>query len=572
MLLDNSTDGGACTAGTPRRSSPKLQKRPALSQSSLFQLLLEQRRRALRSSASPEADPKILASRLDKTVGKTLSNTHLWRLLVSSRRSQTTDPSFSSASLLPRLLSKQQSPAQQAKLRKRQRNLERALALFFLRRHLWRKSRRPFFANMDWIANLRRIQADESSSDEESGLLLTALCAGRSPSDLRRSPSSTASSEQPQVVVSGAVAAPEAVKRKRAESEGAEGAQAQAQEGMEEPEVPRPAKRAKTSASPEPAKEAKESSPGAAAVPAVDPAPAPAPVPPTEGPKDKALEKGKNKNTADEKATTKNKPAPEKSARPASPSTSTSTSRPLPAKPQQQQQKQQQQKQKLPPSLRNKNPEQMQYHERVVYDMLTDPLGFDDCVYPSSKPPSKHTARDFSRWRKRGQVWPPPPLEMTGAIGPAVEDAASKNGKGSKEHKEGKKKEMSLAKEAQLRAHQKKIEEKLEKGKGKLLMVEQQHQQQKREGDKKSLMSNGKASTGEKKAAITNGTSQTNDESAKRPEKRKWLTNAPGQTADKKIFVNGNASLKSPSTGSSQTNGVTSKHRPEKKRLGNGRE
>ncbi|EHN76734.1 hypothetical protein SMCF_3751, partial [Streptomyces coelicoflavus ZG0656] len=97
-------------------------------------------------------------------------------------------------------------------------------------------------------------------------------------------------------------------------------------------------------------------------------------------------EKGKNKNTADEKATTKNKPEPEKSARPAPPAPAPAPA-PLPAKPQQQQQRQ-----KLPPSLRNKNPEQMQYHERVVYDMLTDPLGFDDCVYPSSKPPSKHTA------------------------------------------------------------------------------------------------------------------------------------------------------------------------------------
>ncbi|KAH6853467.1 hypothetical protein B0I37DRAFT_359388 [Chaetomium sp. MPI-CAGE-AT-0009] len=78
--------------------------------------------------------------------------------------------------VLHRRLSKPPAPSKLAKLYRRHRNLQRAVSLFLLRRQWWRRTRRPTL-NMDFINHLRHIQADEPSSDEESGRILTFAAA-----------------------------------------------------------------------------------------------------------------------------------------------------------------------------------------------------------------------------------------------------------------------------------------------------------------------------------------------------------------------------------------------------------
>jgi hypothetical protein len=102
--------------------------------------------------------------------------------------------------------------------------------------------------------------------------------------------------------------------------------------------------------------------------------------------------------------------------------------------------------------------EKMEYFERRVHDMLTDPLDFDDCVYESTKPTPRHVARSFAR-NRRGQKQPPPPLEMSGAAGPS--------GGGKPATPKKTKESGGLAKEAQKRAHQHKVNGHVERLKGK---------------------------------------------------------------------------------------------------------
>ncbi|KAL2270949.1 hypothetical protein VTJ83DRAFT_320 [Remersonia thermophila] len=461
MYSDNSTErSSACAAGTARRSSPNPHKRPPLTKASALELYLEQRRRGLRTSVSPEADPKIVASRLEKALSNSqLGVSHIYRLLASSRRAQS-PVDLTNSSLVSRLLSKQASPAQLAKLFKRHRNLERALALFFLRRHLWRKSRRPF-PNMDWIANLRRIQADESSSDEESGLILTALCAGV---PLRRSRSSTPGGETPVTTASAAVAQPKVAakgqegKRKRPspDSEDVAASVAAATKAPAEEEDPRPSKKAK---GPEPA--AKKELPEERKVPA--PAAVKQPVPGPAAKTESAPMAQKKAKKAEKRA---EEPGTRRAAAPSPTVAASTASKPSPRGPVM--------SAAVPApssSSSNKSLDKMDYHERVVHSMLTDPLGFDDFVYDSRKPKPAHVARSFARFRNR-QTQPPPPLEMRGAIGPAGDDDDdnTKSGKGrGKDAKDmpRKTKAQSLAKEAQLRAHKRKLEDKVESLKGK---------------------------------------------------------------------------------------------------------
>jgi len=98
-----------------------------------------------------------------------------------------------------------------------------------------------------------------------------------------------------------------------------------------------------------------------------------------------------------------------------------------------------------------------EYFETRVQEMLTDPLGFDDLVYPTTKPLPKHAQQSFARWRRR-QRQPPPPLVMSGAIGTVGDDKSPKKGMvegvGKKKEKE---KGKSLEREAMVRAHQMKV-------------------------------------------------------------------------------------------------------------------
>ncbi|KAK4147885.1 uncharacterized protein C8A04DRAFT_24447 [Dichotomopilus funicola] len=110
------------------------------------------------------------------------------------------------------------------------------------------------------------------------------------------------------------------------------------------------------------------------------------------------------------------------------------------------------------PIKHSKPIEQMEYFERRVHDMLTNPLDFDDCVYDSTKPPSRNTVRSFARYR-RLQSKSPLPLVMSGALGPtplakpapAAPITKSKGSPGS-----------TLAKKAQRKAHNQKVQKRVE--------------------------------------------------------------------------------------------------------------
>jgi hypothetical protein len=101
---------------------------------------------------------------------------------------------------------------------------------------------------------------------------------------------------------------------------------------------------------------------------------------------------------------------------------------------------------------------QMEFFERRRYEMLNDPLGFDDCVHDTTKPIPRHAAKSFAQYRRR-EKGPPPPLEMSGAIGPAHDDVDD-NGKQSAA--KGSRRPESLAKEARKRAHQQKVGQKVQ--------------------------------------------------------------------------------------------------------------
>lgn len=93
----------------------------------------------------------------------------------------------------------------------------------------------------------------------------------------------------------------------------------------------------------------------------------------------------------------------------------------------------------------------MEYHELRVYEMLTDPLGFDDCVYPATNKQSpRHMSKKFARQRGL-QNQPSRPLEMSGALGPGGKQPA-RNGKANN----------NLAKQAQKRAHEQKVTEQVQ--------------------------------------------------------------------------------------------------------------
>lgn len=273
---------------------------------------------------------------------------------------------------------------------------------------------------MDFVDHLRRIQADEVSSDEESGLLLTSVTAPvprRRPSPPLNHTTVTAPSQPVEAQVTVA-------KRKRdptAEPASAEEANA---------ETSRAAKKTKAPTS----------------IPAVDGKPASVTTGGEPGPqsngangsKKRALEDEKTKSEGEQPAAKKIKPENGNVKKPVVTKTESSkaaSATPVPQKP----------------------IGRMEYFEQRVHEMLTDPLEFDDFVYDSNKPVPRHVARSFARCR-RGQTQPPPPLVMSGAIGSASNaKSAIAKPKGS----------GSLAKEARKRAHQQKIKEQVHTQKGK---------------------------------------------------------------------------------------------------------
>ncbi|KAK4251183.1 hypothetical protein C7999DRAFT_11051 [Corynascus novoguineensis] len=407
MAQNNSS---ASVTGAVRPAGARLKRRPALSPSSAFQLFLEHRRRALRNSTSPEIDSKIICT--DKSLTPSYSQPASdCRPLSSSQRKSKLGDLTQSPALLRHL-------GKLAPLYRRHRNLERALSLFLLRRQLWRRTRRPFF-KMD-LKRLRDIQADESSSDDEPGLVLASASVS---APRRRSPA-----PNPAAVAAfeGQQAGTEPIggKQKRVAVAEIPGEDA-------DPETSQTAKKAVVV-------------PVSLALSSSNPAPVASStggIDGTKSPRKRTLEDGKAEAKTEERAIKKARtlePAATKREEESSKSAQARSS-----------------KDAAVAALRPKPVAQMEYHDQRVHDMLTDPLGFDDFVYDTTRPMPLHAARSFAKFRRR-QSHSAPPLIMSGALGPVTP--------GGKKPVNSKSKGPvgSLAKEARKRAHQQKVKERVQ--------------------------------------------------------------------------------------------------------------
>ncbi|KAL2145314.1 hypothetical protein VTI28DRAFT_7531 [Corynascus sepedonium] len=399
----------ASVTGAVRPAGARLKRRRALSPSSAFQLFLEHRRRALRNSTSPEIDSRIICTDKSLTPSYSQPASDCRPLSSSQRKSKLGD--FTQSPALLRHLGKL------APLYRRHRNLERALSLFLLRRQLWRRTRRPFF-KIDF-KRLRDIQADESSSDEEPGLVLASASVSAPP---RRSP---APNPAALAIFEGQQAGTKPIggKQKRAA----------VAENIGEDAVPESSQTAKK-----------------AVVVPVSPALSsnPAPVASSTGgtdgtksPRKRTLEDGKAEAKTEERAIKK-----ARTLEPAATKREEESSRSAQAR---------SSKAAAVAALPTKHVAQMEYHDQRVHDMLTDPLGFDDFVYDTTRPMPLHAARSFAKFRRR-QSHSAPPLIMSGAIGPATPGGKKPSISKSKGPVD------SLAKEVRKRAHQQKVKERVQ--------------------------------------------------------------------------------------------------------------
>ncbi|KAL2174745.1 uncharacterized protein P884DRAFT_263383 [Thermothelomyces heterothallicus CBS 202.75] len=414
-------NNSASVTGAARMAGARHKKRAAaLSASSAFQLFLEHRRRSLRNSTSPEVESKIVIPDKYSTPSQSQPPSDCRPFASPLRKPKLGDATHSRAIL--RHLSKL------APLYRRHRNLERALNLFLLRRQLWRRTRRPFF-QMDFIKRLRDIQADESSSDEDSGLVLTSasVSALRHHSPVSEQAAVVAANQPEKTKTAGEKRKRDTAAEGPAEDVGPENLPAAKREEVE----PVPPAVGRKLAVPVP--NGRDGTPNGRDG--------------TDGNKStkkRALDEETAGATAEESAAKKvrivkpvggakveaenRKPAQSESSK-AADSAAAAAPRPKPVA-------------------------KMEYHDQRVHDMLTDPLGFDDFVYDTTKPIPRHLARSFARYRRR-QPQSPPPLIMSGAIGPAA--LAAKSPVTPKLKRPG----NSLAKEAQKRAYQQRINERV---------------------------------------------------------------------------------------------------------------
>ncbi|KAH6651051.1 hypothetical protein F5144DRAFT_598463 [Chaetomium tenue] len=301
---------------------------------------------------------------------------------------------------------------------------------------------------MDFINHLRQLQADESSSDEETGRLLTdaAVTARRRTTPPSKPPAATTT---PPAQPAEAKALTPKRKREAPAEAAPEGIDAETRRAAKRaklqlptppastsPPAPlangtnSPSKRApaaekgKTATAPPTTASSTINQPKAARIASSSKAPAAAPAP----------------------AATKTKPPKKAATTPSSP--------------------------RAPALPLNK----MEFFERRVHDMLTRPLDFDDCVLDTARPIPRHAARSFAQYRRR-QTQPAPPLVMSGAIGPVAKgdgmvgggSAAGGGGGGGGGGRSKGSSGSALAMEARKNAHQLKVRERgLElKGKGK---------------------------------------------------------------------------------------------------------
>ncbi|KAK4100623.1 hypothetical protein N658DRAFT_91187 [Parathielavia hyrcaniae] len=532
-------NSSASAFGTARPAGSVYNSRSIPSTAKAFQLFLRHRRRALRDSASSSEDSNTAS------FGKSLANpvsplTSKNGILTSlPLRVKLSD----STSTLP-LRSHLTSPvavSKLAKLYRRSRNIQRAVSLFLLRRQLWRRSRRPT-SRMDFIEQLRLIQSDEPSSDEESGLILTSATARRT----RRPTLSLRDHPTPPSELPG-----QGKKRKRDP--------VPVDAPAQKPSLA--AKKAKTQI-PSPAASSHgpcNTSSKSAKFPTLD-------AEPTGGatsPKRRAPDS--NKPPARPDFGSQQRPGLPTPAGTLSSSSTTSPSIPVPVPARARSSKPPPPSSPLspspsyPPSTTSSSsngpngttttiPKNRELFERRVYEMLTDPLGFDDCVRDSARPTPRHVVREFARYRSR-QTQPPPPLVMSGALGPMPVPPPSEGAKvmvgakvkvnggsgaggsaGAGGGSKGRSKILSglaaangsgggslLAREVQKRAHRQMVEDPVEgfrgeekgKGKGKGRELEERDER----GDIRELVNGSKQAEG--------GLGKTG-----KAKERAWLTNA----------------------------------------------
>ncbi|KAK4129251.1 hypothetical protein N657DRAFT_63607 [Parathielavia appendiculata] len=479
----------ASASGTVRPAVPGYKARSTASAAKAFQLFLRHRRCALRNSASSSEKDSNIAS-FEKSLAFSVCQSTLSNGLLTCLPPRVEPSDITSTLPLHRHLTSSAAVSKLAKLYKRYRNIERAVALFLLRRQLWRRTRRPTFRR-DFIENLRRIQADEHSSDEETGLILTSVTT-RAP---RRPPSSSSAT-----TVNISSQSDVATKRKH--------------DPVAQPTAePSPAAKKAKLQTPSPAVNAKGALNGT-------------------NEKLGILEANGSETYLKRRVSESDKEAvadrPDRNAKAPFPiplgsqstgppmraerAETSSSSRISPADPV-----------RASPAQSNPagGPKRMkELFERRVHEMLTDPLGFDDCVRDSARPTPRRVVREFARYRG-SQTQPPPPLVMSGALRPMAEVAKAKmaygsgsgSGGGGSKSKSGLVTNGSggslLAREAQKRAHRQKLEGRVQdfKGKGRAMSPER----------------DGKLDGG-----LVNGGKQAERGKGKRgrTKERTWLTNA----------------------------------------------
>ncbi|EAQ93575.1 predicted protein [Chaetomium globosum CBS 148.51] len=288
---------------------------------------------------------------------------------------------------------------------------------------------------MDFINHLRQLQADESSSDEEPGRILTAAAVTAPPA--KPPAATTTPPAQP-----AETKAPTPKRKREAPAEAAP-------EGIDA-ETRQAAKRAKLQL-PTPPASTSPPSPLANGTPS---------------PKKKGVRAAEEKKAAAAPPTTTTTTT--KTHQPKAASIASSSKAPAPAAAATKDEPPEKAATTVAARAPRKPLDQMEFFERRVHDMLTRPLDFDDCVLDTARPIPRHAARSFAQYRRR-QPQPAPPLVMSGALRP-VSKGDVKVGAGNGGGGGGRSKGSSgstLAMEARKNAHRLNVKERGQELKGK---------------------------------------------------------------------------------------------------------
>lgn len=399
----------------------------ALSPDSALRLFLKKRRQQPR--------PKFTSSESESPRTFAPAQLALNLNLLASLPKKTKDGDLSKTLLLQRLLSakvKALASGRPGKLYKRHRNPERALGLFLLRRLLWKSTRRPFF-RMGFVT-------DESSSDEEFTLQI-------SPSSSPDRNDRSSVSDTTTLTIPDKLDEEEKTSTKRKRGVTAGSAPAAGKPAEDADKCSRAAKKVKT----ESLSAGNELPKGGTQIPAkVDEKHTPQ----TNGkvlsgaakPARLDSEKLKKRKMGDgmDQTPHENQPASKRTKLDNGKSGKQAAF------------KAESNKESISVSALRKPMHQMEYFDLRVHQMLSNPLGFDDLVYDSTKQQPAYVRRSFAKCRRK-QRDSTPPLEMSGGLGP-VESAKPANKRQQSEN---------LARNAQKRAHQQRVKEQVKDLKGK---------------------------------------------------------------------------------------------------------